>query len=144
MFSTGGDFFLLNRGGGASSLPAASNLAAMDDVLRGRTVICEDEETFRVGETLRPGERFREGELGASGVPVVPRVFSQDGGFCDGLPPMDRRLGVCAGDVGVSFGLRGELFGVDGRRVDGELSLMEPGLRKGDWRGLLKERGEGL
>jgi len=57
---------------------------------------------------------------------------------------MDRRLGVCAGDVGVSLGFRGELFGVDGRRVDGELSLMEPGLRKGDWRGLLKERGEGL
>jgi len=42
------------------------------------------------------------------------------------------------------LGFRGELFGVDGRRVDGELSLMEPGLRKGDWRGLLKERGEGL
>jgi hypothetical protein len=57
---------------------------------------------------------------------------------------MDRRLGVCAGEVGVSFGLSGELLGVDGRRVDGELPLMEPGLRKGDWRVLLKARGEGL
>ncbi len=93
---------------------------------------------------MRSGERLRIGELGASGVFVVPRVFSHDGGFCDGLPPMDRRLGAWAGDVGVSFGLRGELLGVDGRRVDGELSLMEPGLRKGDWRGLLKESGEGL
>lgn len=76
-----------------SSLPAPSNLAAMDAVLRGRTVICDDEDTFRVGETWRAGERPRDGEVG-SGVPVVPRVFSHDGGFCDGFPPIDRRLGV--------------------------------------------------
>lgn len=44
----------------------------------------------------------------------------------------------------MSLGLRGELFGVRGRTVDGEFSLIELGLRKGDWRGLLKESGEGL
>jgi hypothetical protein len=44
----------------------------------------------------------------------------------------------------VSFGFSGELLGVKGRTVDGELSRMEPGLRKGDWRGLLKESGDGL
>jgi hypothetical protein len=126
-----------------SSLATPSNLAAMDAVLNGRTVICDDEDTFRVGETWRAGERFRAGEVG-SGVPDSLLVFSHDGGFCDGMPPMDRRLGVCAGEVGVSFGLRGELFGVDGRRLPGELCLMEPGLLKGDWRVLLKARGEGL
>lgn len=44
-----------------------------------------------------------------------------------------------------SRGLRGELVGVEGRAAAGEgASRMEPGRRKGDWRGLLKERGEGL
>lgn len=46
--------------------------------------------------------------------------------------------------MGVSLGLRGELPGVEGFTVEGELSRMEPGLRNGDWRGLLKERGDGL
>jgi hypothetical protein len=87
---------------------------------------------------------FLVGELGGSGVLAVPRVFSHDGGFCEALLVVDWRRAACEGVVGVSFGLRGELFGVEGRSVDGEPSLMEPGLRKGDWRGLLKERGEGL
>ena len=120
--------------------PALSNLAAMDAVLSGRTVFCEVEEAFRLGE------RLRRGELGGSGVAVVPRVVSQEGGFGDaGLAAAGRRFtwdGVVG--VGVSLGFKGELFGVDGRRVDGEASLIEPGLRNGDWRGLLKESGEGL
>jgi hypothetical protein len=44
----------------------------------------------------------------------------------------------------VSFGFSGELLGVRGLTVLGELSRMEPGRRKGDWRGLLKESGDGL
>jgi hypothetical protein len=87
---------------------------------------------------------FLVGELGGSGVLALPRVFSHGGGFCDALAAVDWRRVACEGVVGVSFGLRGELFGVEGRRVEGEASLMEPGLRKGDWRGLLKESGEGL
>jgi hypothetical protein len=106
-------------------------------------VCCVDEDTCRVGELFLGGERALVGELGGSGDLVIPRVFSHDGGFCEALLAMDRRF-ACEGVVGVSLGLRGELFGVVGRRVDGELSRMEPGLRKGDWRGLLKERGEGL
>ena len=84
------------------------------------------------------------GELGGSGVAVVPRVLSHEGGFGDaGLAAVGRRL-TCDGVVGVSLGFSGELFGVEGRRVDGEASRIEPGLRNGDWRGLLKESGEGL
>jgi hypothetical protein len=77
-------------------------------------------------------------------VEVVPRVFSHEGGFCEALLVADCRRFAWDGVVGVSFGFSGELFGVDGRTVDGEPSRMEPGLRKGDWRGLLKESGEGL
>jgi len=131
----------MDRGGGVSSLAplTLSNLAAMDAVLNGRTVFCEFEEAFRVGE------RLRRGELGGSGVAVVPRVLSHEGGFGDaGLAAVGRRF-TWDGVVGVvSLGFKGELFGVDGRRVDGEASLIEPGLRNGDWRGLLKESGEGL
>lgn len=108
-------------------------------MLRGRTVACVEDEMLRVGE-----EAFREGERGASGTVAVPRVFSHDGGLCEAFPTVDWRRFSCEGVVGVSFGLRGELFGVVGFNVDGEASLMEPGLRKGDWRGLLKESGEGL
>ena len=115
----------------------------MDAVLRGRTVFCVDEDSCRVGEMFRVGERARVGELGGSGDRVIPLVFSHDGGCCEALLATERRF-TCEGVVGVSFGLSGELFGVVGRSVDGELSLMEPGRRKGDWRGLLKERGEGL
>lgn len=131
----------MDRGGGVSSLalaPALSNFAAMDAVLSGRTVFCDVEEAWRVGERLRMGE------LGGSGVAVVPRVLSHEGGFGDaGLAAVGRRF-TCDGVVGVSLGFRGELFGVEGRRVDGEASRIEPGLRNGDWRGLLKESGEGL
>lgn len=121
-----------------SSLPP-SNLAASDAVLSGRTVCCVVVETCRVGDG-----RFLVGDVGASGAVAVPRVFSHDGGFCDALLVVGCRRVACEGVVGVSFGLRGELLGVEGRTVEGELSLMEPGLRKGDWRGLLKERGDGL
>jgi hypothetical protein len=74
----------------------------------------------------------------------VPLVFSHEGGFCDALLRVAGRRFACDGVVGVSFGLRGELFGVDGRTVEGEPSLMDPGRRKGDCRGLLNESGEGL
>lgn len=104
----------------------------MDAVFSGRTVCCVDVDTWRVGDA------------GASGAVAVPRVFSHDGGFCDALLVVDWRRFAWEGVVGVSLGLRGELFGVKGRTVDGEFSLMEPGLRKGDWRGLLNESGEGL
>jgi hypothetical protein len=102
----------------------------MEAVLRGRG---------REGEGM-----FLVGELGGSGVLAVPRVFSHEGGFCGALPAVDWRRVTCEGVVGVSFGLRGELLGVVGRSVDGEASRIEPGRRKGDWRGLLKESGEGL
>jgi hypothetical protein len=47
--------------------------------------------------------------------------------------------------AGGSRGFRGEPVGVKGRAAAGEgASRMEPGRRKGDWRGLLKERGDGL
>lgn len=116
-----------------------SKRAARDAVLKGRTVAEVDEDTLRVGEGM-----LRVGDVGASPVVVVPRVFSHEGGFCEALLVVDCRRFACDGVVGVSFGFSGELFGVDGRTVDGEASRMEPGLRKGDWRGLLKESGEGL
>jgi hypothetical protein len=87
---------------------------------------------------------LRVGEIGASAGAAVPRVFSHEGGFCEALLVVGCRRVACEGVVGVSFGFNGELLGVKGRTVEGELSRMEPGLRKGDWRGLLKERGEGL
>jgi hypothetical protein len=130
---------LSTSGGVTLSRPPPSNRAASDAVLRGRTVPCVDDETLRVGDGM-----FRMGDVGASAVFVVPRVFSHDGGFCEALLVVDCRKLTCEGVVGVSFGFKGELFGVKGRTVDGEASRMDPGLRKGDWRGLLKERGEGL
>lgn len=131
-FSTGagllstGDALRIESGGGVCSLPL-SNLAAIEAVFKGRTVCCVDVDTFRVGEGI-----FLVGEVEGSGVVVVPRVFSHAGGFCEALLVVDWRRVAWDGVVGVSFGLRGELLGVDGRTVDGELSLMEPGLRKGD------------
>jgi hypothetical protein len=102
-------------------------------------VCCEDVDTWRTGDA-----RFRVGESGGSGVFVVPRVLSHEGWFCVALVVVDGCSVACEGVVGVSFGFSGEVFGVKGLTVAGELSRMEPGLRKGDWRGLLKERGEGL
>lgn len=116
----------MESGGGVYSLPP-SNFAAIDAVFKGRTVCCEEVDTFRAGEAM-----FRVGELSGSGVVAVPRVFSHDGGFCEALLVVDWRRVACEGVVGVSLGLRGELFGVEGRSVDGEPSLIEPGLRKGD------------
>jgi hypothetical protein len=132
------DIDLSTTGGGVLSRPP-SNRAASDAVLKGRTVACVDEETLRVGDGM-----FRAGDSGASVVLVVPRVFSHEGGFCEALLVVDCRSVACDGVVGVSFGFSGELLGVEGRTVDGEFSRMDPGLRKGDWRGLLKESGEGL
>lgn len=129
----GGDCLRKERGAGVSSLAAPSNMAAMDAVLRGRPV------PWAVGGgALRVGETWRPGEAGGSGVPDRVRVCSQGGGFCDAGPV------AAAGAVVVSLGLSGELLGVEGRRVEGEASLMEPGRRKGDWRALLKDSGEGL
>jgi len=102
-------------------------------------VPCVELDTLRVGEGM-----FRVGDGGCSGAVAVPRVFSHDGGFCEALLAVDCRKLACEGVVGVSFGFSGELLGVEGRTVEGEPSRMEPGRRKGDWRGLLKERGEGL
>lgn len=116
----------IESGGGVYSLPL-SNLAAIEAVLSGRTVCCVEVDTFRVGEGM-----FLDGEPRGSGVVAVPRVFSHDGGFCEALLVVDWRRVACEGVVGVSFGLRGELLGVEGRTVDGEPSLIEPGLRKGD------------
>jgi hypothetical protein len=127
-----------SAGGGVLSLPP-SKRAASDAVLSGRIVPCVEFETLRVGDGM-----FRVGESGGSGAVAVPRVFSHDGGFCEALLAVDCRSVACDGVVGVSFGFSGELLGVKGRTVDGELSRMEPGLRKGDWRGLLKESGDGL
>lgn len=109
----------------------------MDAVLEGRML---EAETCRVGEGM-----LREGEVGESGAADVARVFSHEGGFCGGRP-MDEGRRRAAGEPvsGVSLGLRGELFGVEGRSVLGDCGRMEPGRRKGDWRGLLKESGEGL
>lgn len=109
---------------------APSKRAAIAAVFEGRTVFCVEEDTCRVGE------------LGTSGAVGVPRVFSHDGGFWDALLVVGCRKGVCVGVLGV--GLRGELFGVEGRTVDGECVRGEFGLRKGDARGLLNESGEGL
>lgn len=129
---------LSNLRGGVLSLPP-SNRAARDAVLDGRTVPCVELDTLRVGEGM-----FRVGDVGASGAVAVPRVFSHDGGFCEAWLVVDCRRVACEGVVGVSFGFNGELLGVNGRTVEGEPSRMEPGLRNGDWRGLLKDRGEGL
>jgi hypothetical protein len=146
-FSTGANFSTgaslsndaaLSTKGGVLSLPP-SNRAASDAVLKGRMVFCVELETLRVGDGM-----FRVGEMGASVGVAVPRVFSHDGGFCEALLVVDCRNVAWEGVVGVSFGFSGELLGVEGRTVDGEASRMDPGLRKGDWRGLLKESGEGL
>lgn len=86
----------------------------------------------------------RVGEVGRSGVVVVPRVESQAGG---GLFVVWRSgvLVVFSGERpdGVE-GFRGELVGVVARTVEGEGTRGELGRRKGEVRGLLKERGDGL
>lgn len=69
-----------------SSLNPPSNLAAIDAVLRGRTVACVDDDKFRVGDGT-----WRVGELGGSGAVAVPRVLSQDGGLTDALLVVDWR-----------------------------------------------------
>jgi hypothetical protein len=102
-------------------------------------VCCVELDETRVGDGM-----LRVGEIGASVGVAVPRVFSHEGGFCEALLVVDCRRVACDGVVGVSLGFSGELLGVRGRTVEGEPSRMDPGLRKGDWRGLLKESGEGL
>jgi hypothetical protein len=92
-----------------------------------------------VGEgMLRAGDR--------GGSAVLARLLSHAGGFCEALLIVDCRRFACDGVVGVlSFGFSGELLGVKGRTVvDGEASRIDPGLRNGDWRGLLEKSGEGL
>jgi hypothetical protein len=132
-FSTDAD---RSTSGGVLALPP-SKRAASDAVLSGRTVACVEAEELRVGEGM-----FRVGDGGSSA--VLERLFSHAGGFCEALLAVDCRRVACEGVVGVSFGFSGELLGVKGRTVDGEASRIDPGLRNGDWRGLLEKRGEGL
>jgi hypothetical protein len=124
--------------GGVLALPS-SNRAASDAVLSGRTVAAVEYDALRVGEGI-----FRAGDRGGSA--VLARLFSHAGGFCEALLMVACRRLACEGVVGVlSFGFNGELLGVRGRTVvDGEASRIDPGLRKGDWRGLLEKSGEGL
>jgi hypothetical protein len=167
-FSTGRVVLSLETRGGVGSLPP-SNFAASDAVLRGRTVAFveldvfleysgrsgrsrEGESSSRAGDSgslegersSREGERKCEGELGGSPAFAVPRVFSQGGAFWEALLVVGWRRGTGDRAPDVSLGLRGELVGVEGRAVEGEPPLMEPGRRKGDWRALLKKRGVGL
>lgn len=91
----------------------------------------------------------RVGEVGTSGVVVVPRVVSHaGGGLLEALGVVVWRRGVCKVFSGERFdgvdGLRGELVGVVARTVDGDGARGDLGRRKGDVRGLLKERGDGL
>jgi hypothetical protein len=76
----------------------------------------------------------------------VPPVFSHGGAFCAALPVLVGRRETGEDAPEVSFGFSGELEGVEGRAVDGEPCLMEPGRPKGDWReprALLKKSGDG-
>jgi hypothetical protein len=133
--------------GGVLALPP-SNKAAREAVLNGRAVACVELEPLRSNEGRRAGEAgwSRAGEAGRSAGATVPLVLSHEGGFGERVPAVDWRRSTGEEAVaGPSRGLRGELVGVEGRAVAGEgASRMEPGRRKGDWRGLLKERGEGL
>lgn len=140
-FSTGTSFSTdmdRSASGGVLSRPP-SKRAASEAVLEGRIVDCVEDDTFLVGDGM-----LRVGDIGASVGVAEPRVFSHEGGFCEALLVVDCRRLACDGVVGVSLGFNGELLGVDGRTVEGEPSRMEPGRRKGDWRGLLKESGDGL
>jgi hypothetical protein len=121
----------IRRGSGAAGKAllelAPSNRAAIEAVFEGRTVCGVEVDTCRVGE------------VGRSGAVDVPRVFNHAGGLIEAL-----RRGVCE-SVGVDVGFRGEVDGVDGFTVvEGECVRGGVGRRKGDVRGLLKERGEGL
>jgi hypothetical protein len=138
-FSTGTSFSVdvdRSTNGGVLSL-GPSKRAASDAVLSGRTVAVVEADELRVGEGM-----FRVGDEGGSA--VLARLFSHGGGFCEAVLAVACRRLACEGVVGVSFGFSGELFGVKGRTVDGEASRIDPGRRKGDWRGLLEKRGEGL
>ena len=91
----------------------------------------------------------RVGEVGTSGVVVVPRVVSHAGGGLLEAPEVVAwRSGVCEVFSGERFdgvdGLRGKLVGVAARTVDGDGARGDLGRRKGDVRGLLRERGDGL
>lgn len=91
----------------------------------------------------------RVGEVGTSGVVVVPRVVSHaGGGLLEALGVVAWGRGVCDVFSGERFdgvdGLTGELVGVVARTVDGDGARGDLGRRKGDVRGLLKERGDGL
>ena len=139
-----------------------SNLAAREAVLRGRTVpmveldelrawsgrsgrsragerswgpgdsgSLEGDRSSLVGEAL-DGERCCDGELGGSAALAVPPVFSHGGAFCAALPVLVGRRATGDDAPEASFGFSGELEGVEGRAVDGEPCLMEPGRPKGD------------
>ena len=91
----------------------------------------------------------RVGDVGTSGVVVVPRVVSHTGGgLLEALKVVAWRRGVCEVFSGERFdgvdGLSGELVGVVARTVDGDGARGDLGRWKGDVRGLLKERGDGL
>jgi hypothetical protein len=76
----------------ASFLSFSSNLEARVAALLedGRTVVLVDEDTcLNRGGTSLEGEICLVGELGGSGVLVVPRVLSQDGGFAEALLVVD-------------------------------------------------------
>lgn len=117
-------------------LAPPSKRAAMDAVLEALIVDWVDVETWRVGD------------LGKSGSREFARVVSHAGGFCEALLTVALRKGVWFGVAGLlGVGFSGELVGVRGRAVDGEPAGDCPsvlGRRKGDVRGLLKERGDGL
>lgn len=124
-------------GGGVEALAAAKEEEARGVDGRGLEGVLMD--SLRVGEA-------------GSGVAVVPRVVSQEGGLRVVESPLgvELRRGDCAtrgfsGEKpeGVE-GRRGEeAVGVAARTVEGE-ARGELGRRKGEVRGLLKESGEGL
>ena len=160
-FSTTGVVLSRETSGGVFdlSLPP-SNLAASDAVLRGRAVALVELDVLRTcsgrsarsragdsncgpgdsaldgdngslegDRSSRDGERRCEGEAGTSPGLAIPPVFSHDGPVCE---PVLLWRGAGDDPAGVSLGLSGELVGVEGRAVEGEPCLMEPGRPKGD------------
>lgn len=70
--------------------------------------------------------------MGGSPAVAVPPVFSHSGAFWEALLVVAWRRGAGDRALGVLFAFSGELVGVEGRAVDGEPCLMEPGRPKGD------------
>jgi hypothetical protein len=130
--SAGSSLLVVRSSGGVLAPP--SKRAAMEAVFEARIVCCVDVDTCR------------EGDLGPSGSSDVPRVFSHEGGLWEALLAADLRRGCCTG-VTSGVGFSGEVLGVVGRAVDGELpgdcaSVL--GRRKGEVRAVLKDSGDGL